>query len=179
MHGGAYGDPWVSVGAAGRLQELVCRVDRVGCVVGASESGDEERHSLVTDELVNDPVPAVDDIGRCAIEPRHQLRELFGGHLLGKPGRAAHVGEHEREFDLRAARPLLEGVDAAAADPPVESGGPEPDEAHDIPRRAERRVAELAARIRGDRPGDPAHPGSPADVPAGLAHEHLAPLLFL
>jgi hypothetical protein len=52
----------------GLPHELARGADRVGCMVVPREAGNEKRDSLVADELVDDPVPAVDDPRRRPVK---------------------------------------------------------------------------------------------------------------
>ena len=103
-------------------------VDRTSRMPLAREAGDEERDHLVSDELVDEPVPAVDHARRRPVEARDELRELLRREPLGETGRAADVGEEERELDLGAARMLLDRSEARAAQAPVQPRRPEADD---------------------------------------------------
>ena len=180
VDGGADGDPRIPALVPGLAQDLAGGLDRVRGMVGSREPGEEQRDDLVPDELVDDPVASVDGVRGHRVEARHEagvLDRRRGG--LGERGRPPHVGEEERDVHLGAAGTLLERVDAAAADAPVQPRGPEADEAHHVPGWPKRRVAELAPRVRGEGAGDPAHPWAPADVAARLAHEDGPPLLLV
>src|SRR5919204_380212 len=56
--------------ATNYAHQLARRGDRACRVVAPGESGDKERHDLVADELVHDPVPTIDRRGGKAVEPR-------------------------------------------------------------------------------------------------------------
>ena len=75
------------------LAELAGGVDRAVGVVLAREARHEQRDHLVADELVDDPVPLVDDPRRGAVEARDELRELVRRHPLGQSRRPANVRE--------------------------------------------------------------------------------------
>ena len=147
-------------------------------MVGPRESRDEQRNELVPRELVHDPVPNVDRGSSLGIEPGHEPAELLRADTLGECGRTADIGKEERGFDLGAAGPLFQGVDAAAADPAVNAGGTESEVAQDVAGAPERSVAELAARIRGTRAADPPYRRVPAAVAPLFAGQDAAPFLF-
>jgi hypothetical protein len=78
----------------------------------SGEAGDEEDHGLVSDELVDDPVPAVDDPRGSPVEAREQLPELARGRVLRDSGRAAHVHEQRAHLDLGASGVLVQTPEA-------------------------------------------------------------------
>ena len=146
-------------------------------MVRAREAGNEERDELVPCELVDDAVSDVDCGGRLGVEARHQPAELLRADALGEPSRPADVGEEKRGLDLGAPRPLLERVNAAAADAAVDAGGAEPEEAEDVSRSPEGSVTQLATRIRRNRAADPPHRRVPAKVAALLTRQDASPFL--
>ena len=77
-------NPGVSVAVA-RLEEIPRGRDGAGRVILAGKAGDEERDRLVADELVHDPVPAIDDARGRAPETREQLAELTRGSRSARP----------------------------------------------------------------------------------------------
>ena len=142
----------------------------------AREAGDEERHDLVADELVDEAVPGVHDGGSRPVEARDQPRELLRRHPLGETGRTADVREQQRELDLRAARNLLDLPEAGAAQTAVELRGPEPERLEqDAARRVQRCRAELATGSRGNTADDLLR----QDETARLTLEDRAPELAL
>ncbi len=177
MYAGANGKPGRAFLVAGSDQKLASGIHGVGRMVGAREAGNEERDELVPCELVDDAVPDVDCGGRLRVEARHQPAELLRADSLGERSRPADVGEEKRGLDLGAPRPLLERVNAAAADPPVDARGAEPEETEDVPRAPERSVTELATRIRRNRAADPPHRRVPTEVAAPLTRQDASPFL--
>src|SRR6185503_15407830 len=147
-------------------------------MIDSHEPRDEQRNELVARELVHDSVPDVDDGGRFRVEACHEAAELLWTDRLGQRGRAAHVREEECRFDLCAARPFLERVNAPAADASVDAGRAESKEAQDVARPPEWGVAELAARIRGNRAADPPDRRVPAEMPTSFSGENAAPFLL-
>jgi hypothetical protein len=130
----------------GRLEELVRGGNCVGSVVLAGEAGNEERHGLVADELVHDPVPAIDDAGGCPVEACEELPILPGLRMLRRGHGTAHVREQDGDLDLGAARVLVRGLDAERAEAAVEDRGLAAEDADEqASGLAERGVAELAA----------------------------------
>lgn len=135
----------------------------------------EQRHDLVADELVDEPVGLDDDPGRLAIEAVQERGERLGPDAFGHARRAADVGEHHRERDLRAAELTLEEREARRAVVRVLVPRRPTHQPHD--RRAdptERGIALLAARRARDVAEDVPNPAEAAVV---LAHEELAPEL--
>src|SRR5262245_34030827 len=124
-------------------------------MVLAGEPGHEERNRLVAHELVDEAVPLVDDAGRRPVEARDETGELLRLHLLRERRRAADVGEHERELDLGAARPLVDRAEARTAETAIQLRRAESERLEeDTSRRPERGETELAPRARGDLPED-------------------------
>ena len=122
----------------------------------------KEAHHHVADELVHDPVLAVDRLGGGAPEPGQLLAELARGQLLGEGGGAADVGEQHAQPDLGPASALLQLFEAQAADGRVLVPRPSVDHPHDRrPRPGERCRAQLAARRARDHPEPVAAEGEP------------------
>jgi len=120
-------------------------------VILAREARNEEGDCLVADELVHDPVPAVDGPRGRAPETRQKRAELARRQTLRQRGRAADVGEERRDLHLGPARMLVRGLDAPGAEPPVERRGLASHQADEkVARLSERRVTELAAWLGGD-----------------------------
>jgi trans-2,3-dihydro-3-hydroxyanthranilate isomerase len=176
MHARSQWDPRLVAVVTGLAHEVAGRVDRAGRMLPSGEAGDEEDHGFVSDEFVDDAVPAVDDPCGSPVEAREQLTELPGGRVLGDSCRTAHVHEQRAHLDLGAARVLLDPSEAPLADAAVERGGASTDEAH--PEDAgmpERRHAELATRLRRKALEQPLR----GEQAGHLAGEHQAPVVFL
>ena len=82
--------------------------DRRDACSSPAKPGNEERDRLVADELVDDPVPGVDDSCSRPVEAGDQPRELLRLHVLCERRRSANVREQQREPDLRASRLLVD-----------------------------------------------------------------------
>jgi hypothetical protein len=178
VHACADGKPAGFVVVARAHEQLTRRGDRFAGVIGTHEARNEKRDELVAGELVDDSVPNVDRGGRLSIEPRHQSAELLRADALGERSRPADIGEKKRSLHLGTARPLPERVCAAAADPAVDTRRAEAEEAQDVARPPERRVTQLATRIRGDRAADPPHGRIPAEVATPLTRQDATPFLI-
>jgi hypothetical protein len=63
---------------AGGLEQVVRCRDRARRVILPGEPGNEERDGLVADELVDEPVPPIDDSRGLPVEPGEKLSELSG-----------------------------------------------------------------------------------------------------
>jgi hypothetical protein len=121
VDGSAERDPGLRLPVARSRHELLGRADRIRGIVIPRETRYEERYQLVADKLVDDAVPGVHGRGRNRVEPGHEAPETLVTELFGDGGRPAYVREEERELDFGAARVLLERMDAAAADTPIEA----------------------------------------------------------
>ena len=167
-------DPRLAVAVPGLHEKLARGLHSAGSVILAGEAWDEEGDRLVADELVHDPVPAVDDPRGGAPEAGQELPELAGRQLLGEPGRPADVGEQRGDLDLGAAGMLVRRLDAPRAEPAVQRRRLAAEHAdEEVARLSERRVTELAAGLRRDLL--PERLGRPE--PTHLAHQDLPPFL--
>src|SRR4029453_14302537 len=132
-------------------------------VAGAGHEGEEQRHDLVPDELLDDRVGLDEDVLGHRVKAVHEPREVPGGHLSSQLARAADVREQHRELHLGAVdlpvllrdgahlRGGLDALEAAAADLRVLLPGRVAVAAeHERPRAAERCGAELAPGRRRD-----------------------------
>jgi hypothetical protein len=79
VHADAEREHRVAVAVAGLDQEVAGRAYRPGGVIAAGETRDEEGDGLVADELVHDPIPAIDDARGHAPEAREPLANSPGG----------------------------------------------------------------------------------------------------
>jgi hypothetical protein len=131
---------------ADRVQQFHARLNRSSTILGAANALDEERHHFVTDELVDHRVVPQERARRSDVEPVEQRSEVCRDDRLGKPG-SAHVGEQDRDVDLGS--PWGNRVAAAAAQIGVLARGPSRNGENVAAEAAERVIAPLAARLRG------------------------------
>src|SRR5690606_15565224 len=159
--------------AEGR-EEIDRAVDRRLPEIRPGKAGDEKRHHLVADQLVDGRVAADQDLGCGIVEAVERRREFFRPQSLRKFGRAAHIGEQDSQLNLRAAKRHLltaEGAKARILFRRNHTDGA----AEKAADAAERVVAPLAARRSGKQAPEAGHEFFPKmPVP-----EDFSPLLRL
>jgi tetratricopeptide (TPR) repeat protein len=169
---GADRHPWLVAVVPRLTHELLSRPDGTACMVVAGEAWNEQGHDLVSYELIDEPVPALDRASRRTVEARDEPRELLRGHPLGESRGTAHIGEEQRELDLCAARFAVDLLEAAPAEALVERRRPEAERSQNQASRClHRRETELAARSGRD----PADELPPPCEPFHVAREDPAP----
>jgi len=122
-------------------------------VVRPADPPEEERDDLVTDDLVDEPVAADDRFRGEPVEMIEEGVELGRSHLFAHRGRAADVGEKQRDGHLDPAHPVLaELAQALDAERLIARRAREPDVTEDEAADSrKRRSAQLSAR-RGRQP---------------------------
>src|SRR5207244_9286779 len=75
--------------------------DGAASVLGAGDAGDEQRHDLVADELVDDGVVTDQDGRGRAIEVVHEVGEGASADALAQSAGVPHVGEEHGDVELQ------------------------------------------------------------------------------
>jgi hypothetical protein len=141
----------VSGAAPRRSQHGLAGLDRERGVLITGDAMEEQADHAVTHILVDHARGLVDRHAGGRVEAVEERAERGRADLLGDGGRAAQVGEEDRQRYLSAARMGGDRPEAIGADPRVAGDRPKSDQAHHAAAPAgERRLADLAARRVGE-----------------------------